>query len=925
MKKIIEKNRNKFDLKKEDDNAIDILLEHELQEAKKCVTDNPEQNCKKKTPKKQLTTDASREGPARSLPSSPQPRPTATSPNVQQPQPRSKEDASSEDSDEDDEDGDEVEEDTTGSQEDTGQTPAIQDNTEESVDACGIVNTLFTTTDTLEKACPTKYGPGKNYGWKCVSSGDSTTTSSGNDGAPGKSGSDSGSICIPPRRRKLYLHKIEGVDTTDDKSLRDWFVKSAAVETFFSWHKYKKENTKTQGVGSPLLQTTLDNGTPPTDDDKDPEKLLQKGEIPDDFLRQMFYTFGDYKDIFFGKDVGNGKDLGKDSATTSISENIARILNSDSQPSSGEPNNKREEWWEQHGPAIWDGMVCALGYNTENRTKDDNVHKQLMEVIKNNKKYNYHTVIFSSVGPSSSAKLDEFSRIPQYFRWFQEWGETFCRQRTRMLKNVKDNCMEEDGTKQKYSGDGEDCEDIFRQEYNVLQDLSSSCAKPCRFYRKWIEKKKDEYDKQKEAYNNQKANVQNNNDNAFSGTLEKYKDAAAFLENLGSCKKDNGEGKKFFENEGEAFRPATNCKPCSQFKIDCRNGNCKIGGGTNDMCNGKIKTITAENIKTSTADIGMLVSDNDAKGFDGLQACGSANIFKGIRKEEWKCGNVCGYVVCKTEKVDGKANSEKQFITIRALLHRWLEYFLDDYNKIKHKISHCMEKGEGNICKKDCQNKCKCVGQWIEKKRAEWETIRGRFNEQYKNADSDNSFPVRSVLETFLVQIGAANYEDKVIKLSQFDKSCGCSADASAQKKDSNEKDAIDCMLKKLEEKAKKCKEDHSQTGDKTCSPPPQQTLDLDDQIDEDTENKVAHPKICGEMDAQPEQQEEEGGCDAPEEKTKENDQAGAEELKPPADSPPAGPTDQESRKPKRTWHHHNPHHDNPKIHSTTPLSYPPW
>lgn len=94
--------------------------------------------------------------------------------------------------------------------------------------------------------------------------------------------------------------------------------------------------------------------------------------------------------------------------------------------------------------------------------------------------------------------------------------------------------------------------------------------------------------------------------------------------------------------------------------------------------------------------------------------------------------------------------------------------------------------------------------EWIEKKRGEWDKIKKLFIEQYKDKDS---YPVKSFLETFLVQIGAAhakNDQESVIKLSVFDKSCGCSASVNAQRNVGYE-DAIDCMLDKLKKKTESC------------------------------------------------------------------------------------------------------------------------
>ncbi|ETW32930.1 hypothetical protein PFTANZ_06351, partial [Plasmodium falciparum Tanzania (2000708)] len=185
------------------------------------------------------------------------------------------------------------------------------------VDVCKTVAEALTE-DNLTQACQQKYinGREKFPNWKCIpTSGESATSSDSNQG----------SICIPPRRRRLYVKKLHdwasGSDTqvsgqaqTQDDTpsqpdpLLKAFVESAAVETFFLWDRYKKLNTKkTQGDGSPLGGVGGPFGSV-SQEEEPPDKQLQQGIIPNDFLRQMFYTLGDYRDILVrgGGDTNSG-------------------------------------------------------------------------------------------------------------------------------------------------------------------------------------------------------------------------------------------------------------------------------------------------------------------------------------------------------------------------------------------------------------------------------------------------------------------------------------------------------------------------------------------------------------------------------------------------------------------------------------------
>ncbi|ETW33204.1 hypothetical protein PFTANZ_06078, partial [Plasmodium falciparum Tanzania (2000708)] len=625
---------------------------------------------------------------------------------------------------------------------------------------CDIVDKLFKDGSSLQEACKQKYD-GKYYGWKCIS------------------GATTGGLCIPPRRRKLYLHKMEGDEVKDATALRTWFVKSAAVETFFLWHRYKQLNGKgkdTQGAGeSPPGLSNLSSGYASSysgseSEEKTPKKSLQDGEIPDGFLRQMFYTIADYRDILVrgGGDTNSGseKDGGDSSNNNNIvflasgKENekkmkqiqdkideILRKTNSENQATSGAPQpqqqqqpsgQQRENLWSTFAQPIWNGMICALTYTEKSVsgqkpqiTQDNDLKKALLDTDgkkpkpktdgTNGKDYTYGgvrledensgTQALSPNAPASptspqanGARLADFTSRPAYFRWLEEWGESFCRERKRRLEKIREECTEYDGgRKTKCSGDGFECtKNGPNKDKNFKAFDCSSCAKYCRFYRKWIKTKRTEYEEQEKIYGEQKGiYVQQktdaegnkgaksiNNDNAFSTTLDTCTKAADFLEELKirPCKSDNDNGGSDikFSNTNVTFGPGTNCAPCSQFTVKC-NGN--VCSGTKGDCNGG--TITAEKFDTmvnSPEEVVMRVSDNNTNGnkFDDLQVCENAHIFKGIRKDVWKCGNVCGYNVCKPKNVNGKKN-ENQIILISALFKRWLEYFFEDYNRIRKK------------------------------------------------------------------------------------------------------------------------------------------------------------------------------------------------------------------------------------------------
>ncbi|KOB63585.1 pfEMP1, partial [Plasmodium falciparum HB3] len=301
---------------------------------------------------------------------------------------------------------------------------------------------------------------------------------------------------------------------------------------------------------------------------EDPQTKLDGGDIPEEFKRQMFYTLADYKDILEGKnDIVIDKKTGdKDMVEreSKIKDTIQTFFqNGDSQtPSVQQPSgeNPRKTWWEQHGKDIWKGMVCALTYDTDSGGKGkapehlEEVHKKFFGNTPDKPdnqngtyttKYQYNTVKLDEnsgaqpnqppSAPSDTPTLTDFISRPPYFRYLEEWGQNFCKKRTEMLGKIKDNCTE-DGTKQKYSGDGEACDRTNTSNEGASADLEGpSCAISCRSYKKWIQKKKIEFEEQSNAYKQQKQDAESNN--AFSAILTKFNEAKDFLQKLGSCSK----------------------------------------------------------------------------------------------------------------------------------------------------------------------------------------------------------------------------------------------------------------------------------------------------------------------------------------------------------------------------------------------------
>ncbi|SOV84078.1 erythrocyte membrane protein 1, PfEMP1, putative [Plasmodium reichenowi] len=713
------------------------------------------------------------------------------------------------------------------------------------------------------------------------------------------------------------------------------------------------------GRSRSLLQDGSEHGYNPYSDDSDssddnsPHNQLQNGDIPLPFLRQMFYTIADYRDILVGnvphgidkvtvsgteKEKQDGEKSVKDESSKltmkEISERIKKAIeNSGNNPSpprdtdgsssgsSPSPSAKQtpqnsvttpSSWWNNHAPQIWKAMICALTYedksetspmttqgdgNTPKITQDDDLKQAFFGEKPTNpdnkstpstnngtfhKEYKYETVKLeqnSDIQPMTNdtittPTLKNFVKIPPYFRYLHEWGNDFCKKRKEKLKQIDKDCKVDKGD-EKCDGDGFQCKKESPKTDGIIRTSDCpSCANSCSSYRRWIEKKRTEYQKQQNAYQEQKKGAESNNvninDNDFVRKLSSdYNSIESFLPKLGSCKKDNAESNIPFNDESKTFGQANNCAPCPVFGVTCDRGDCN-SGRTKGEC--KNKTITPgdiENNKVPNGNVVMLVSDNLKTNFDDLLDCQNARIFKGIRKDEWKCGKVCGVDVCGLKKKNNKNGiDEKQIILINALVRRWVENFLEDYNRIKDKISHCIKNSKEDKCTSDCPNKCNCVEKWIEKKREEWKNIKELYQKQYEN-NHELDYPVTTFLEEFKVRPEFQKAIKPCKSLEQFKNSCGLNGTENSP--NGKDYDLVLCLIEKLKKKTESCPTPDSDETKQTCEKPSQSGVhlphvgdvdDYEEENEEENDKKVKAPGFC-DIDEET-TKEDDGGCEEP-------------------------------------------------------------
>ncbi|SOS77685.1 erythrocyte membrane protein 1, PfEMP1, putative, partial [Plasmodium sp. gorilla clade G1] len=733
------------------------------------------------------------------------------------------------------------------------------------VNVCSIVDNIFKDTSSLNAACGLKYAPGgkERYSqWKCISSGSDATT---------------GGLCIPPRRRKLYVGglsqwasdvetTLNGVSTwptsgspprlcevrraTSDMQAVEGGVAPQLPTASFSPDGIPGglggggaiPGVATQALGGPAgldgaplggvplvpgagipggvlpeggsIPLSLPTGLNNSDDPQ--SKLQQTGEIPPDFLRQMFYTLADYKDILFSvsKDMKSGdRDIfSGDKEMQNIKEKITNFFqNGVKKP--GQTTTKPEDWWNENAKHIWNGMICALTYkDSEEKGKppemDTTVRDKLWDEQKKNpkantattKKYNSKKKKPVMPNPKSShpvvitppPKLIDFIKRPPYFRYLEEWGQNFCKERKKRLEKIKEECrgVNNSGDPKYCSGDGHVCDKDYLRHHKMFEDFV------CR----------EEHEKLK------KDNSSGNGDNKqFCTEIKEKNTAPSFLKELKHCKNSEGDGsnpdnKIDFEKTLKTFGPLEYCKTCPLDGVNV-NGRSRIRRTNACEENGqKWESVFNANGGNNTTTINVHMIDR-------------------ISKQKWECKfKEENKDVCKLDKFDGTIDLN-EYTTFKVFLEYWLEDFLYGYYILKKKkiIEKCTKNGK-NICDGNYKNDCACVKEWVNQKTTEWGEIKEYFQKQTRDNAYNIEYKVKTFLEILIPRMDLVNDKGKINDLSTFLKSYGCNCDNNSEKesgKDGTQKDIVECLLEKLKKKQKSVKTNIVANKNTVKKPPP--------------------------------------------------------------------------------------------------------
>ncbi|ETW32587.1 hypothetical protein PFTANZ_06688, partial [Plasmodium falciparum Tanzania (2000708)] len=445
--------------------------------------------------------------------------------------------------------------------------------------------------------------------------------------------------CMPPRRQSLCIRPLRYlVDNGGKKSIDDYknaFTECASIETHFAWAYYNSQK-------------------------RDAKKELKVGKIPKDFLRIMYYTYGDYKDIFLGTDISSDVNIKK------ISNKIKDLMEENDSKGTdrkGENlNSNLQSSWDEHKRDIWKGMLCGLTYDIKNEDEKKNIRKML------NNKYNY------------PCDLETFSKKPQFFRWFTEWADDYCRKYNVEYENLETACSMVECSK--------DPNDSQKEK----------CKNACENFSKFVDGWKKQYDSQKNKFNQEKN--KDNIKNIYKGI--ENKEAYVFLgeECKGKCdcikyKTDyntNSNDSKGFDTPPKEQKDKCEC--VLRKKSACENNEVPKGRTQSQMTCAELKS---EYTKTTNKNIGIYPKGNDTSFFNKSNLIGLGAQWKKITNGDPIYVSPRTRQLCLKHVIDiGRNNTKKNNITEEEFINALQK---DAYVEGKLLYMYYMNNGKFSIFK----------------------------------------------------------------------------------------------------------------------------------------------------------------------------------------------------------------------------------
>ncbi|KYN93100.1 duffy binding-like merozoite surface protein [Plasmodium gaboni] len=185
---------------------------------------------------------------------------------------------------------------------------------------------------------------------------------------------------------------------------------------------------------------------------------------PSNAIVALDYSFSDLGDIVKGRDMMDNK------YTRNINTRLHNIFSK--QNGNNDIMRKRLEWWNQNKKDIWESMIC--GYSGKKKV-------------------------------GNFPELNNIDEVPQFFRWFREWGKDVCYEYEYNLYVVIKLCK----IKKNLNNDNSNIDEMQKND---------ECIKGLNYYLEWINKRKPQWDYQSEMFNNNKSTY----DNAKELTPQSY-------------------------------------------------------------------------------------------------------------------------------------------------------------------------------------------------------------------------------------------------------------------------------------------------------------------------------------------------------------------------------------------------------------------
>ncbi|EUT70092.1 hypothetical protein PFAG_06095, partial [Plasmodium falciparum Santa Lucia] len=297
---------------------------------------------------------------------------------------------------------------------------------------------------------------------------------------------------LPPRRQHMCTSNLEKLHvesvTKNDKAIHSLLgdvLLTAKMDAEEIIKRYAKQNGK---------KDVKDLTTP-----KDHQSIC----------RAVRYSFADLGDIIRGRDLWD-----KNSDATGLQGNLERIFGhiyksfpDIKEKYNGDDKKKpkykqlREDWWEANRRQVWQAMKCEIS-----QLKD---------------KSGPQSSLRDHCGYSDHTPLDDY--IPQRLRWMTEWAEWFCKMQSQEYENLVASCK---GCKNKEDGKG------------CMQNTQEcdTCTQACEAYRNKIKKWQEQWNNMLVQYLLLYRNAETtagHGINSYGGAVgDKDKPVVAFLQEL---------------------------------------------------------------------------------------------------------------------------------------------------------------------------------------------------------------------------------------------------------------------------------------------------------------------------------------------------------------------------------------------------------